>query len=127
MRDLKGLIGWIVTAVAVITSLFHLYMAGFGTLEPRIRNAMHLILLLPLAFLLMPATKKSPKHRPSILDYVLTFLSIVICAYVIVENDRLNMRWEYVSPVLTIEVVLGSIAIFLVLEATRRAVSSSRP
>jgi TRAP transporter 4TM/12TM fusion protein len=124
MRDLKGLIGWIVTAVAVFTSLFHLYMAGFGTLEPRIRNAMHLILLLPLAFLLMPATKKSPKQRPSILDYILTLLSIIVCAYVIVENDRLNMRWEYVSPVLTVELILGSIAVLLVLEATRRAVSS---
>lgn len=123
MRELKGPVGWIVTVVAVFTSLFHLYMAGFGTLEPRIRNAMHLILLLPLAFLLFPATKKSPKHRPSVFDWLLTLFSVAVCAFVILSNDRLNMRWEYVSPVLTSEIILGTIAIFLVLEATRRAVS----
>ena len=123
MRDLKGPIGWLVLAVAVFTSLFHLYMAGFGTFEPRIRNAMHLILLLPLTFLLVPATKKSPQERPSLLDYALTILSVTVCAFVIFENDRLNMRWEYVSPVLTVELIFGSIAMLLVLEATRRAVS----
>lgn len=123
MRELKGSIGWIVTLVAVFTSLFHLYMAGFGTLEPRVRNAMHLILLLPLAFMLSPATKKSPKHRPSFIDFILSFLSIAICAFVILENDRLNMRWENVSPVSASELVLGTIATLLVLEATRRAVS----
>lgn len=123
MRELKGPVGWLVLWVAVFTSLFHLYMAGFGTLEPRIRNAMHLILLLPLAFMLVPATKKSPQDRPSLLDYLLSALSIAVCAFVIFENDRLNMRWEYVSPVLTVELILGTMAILLVLEATRRAVS----
>ncbi|MBW1714039.1 MAG: TRAP transporter fused permease subunit [Deltaproteobacteria bacterium] len=123
MREIKGPLGWLVTAVAVFTSLFHLYMAGFGTLEPRIRNAMHLILLLPLAFLLLPASKKSPRHRPSVLDFVLTLASVTVCAFVIIENDRLNARWEYVSPILDVELVLGTIAVALVLEATRRAVS----
>lgn len=123
MRELKGPVGWLVLGVAVFTSLFHLYMAGFGTLEPRIRNAMHLILLLPLAFMLVPATKKSPQDRPSLPDYLLSILSVAVCAFVIFENDRLNLRWEYVSPVLTVELILGTIAILLVLEATRRAVS----
>ena len=124
MREIKGPVGWAVTAVAVFTSLFHLYMAGFGTLEPRIRNAMHLILLLPLAFLLFPATKRSPKHRPSVLDFILVLLSIAVCSFIIIENDRLNMRWEYFTPVLLTEIILGSIAVVLVLEATRRAVSA---
>ena len=68
MRELKGPVGWALTALAVFTSLFHLYTAGFGNFEPRIQNAMHLILLLPLAFVLYPATKGSPRHRPSALD-----------------------------------------------------------
>jgi TRAP transporter 4TM/12TM fusion protein len=124
MRKLEGSVGWAVTAMAIFTSLFHLYAAGFGTFEPRIRNAMHLILVLPMAFMLFPATKKSPSTRPSILDFVLSLLTIGICAFVIVENDRLNMRWEYVTPVTFTEMILGSIAVILVLEATRRCVSS---
>ena len=123
MRELKGTSGWIVSAVAVFTSLFHLYMAGFGTFEPRIRNAMHLILLLPLTFLLLPATKKSPQQRPSVLDLLLSLLAVAVCAFVMVENTRLNLRWEYVSPVLPVELFLGTVAVLLVLEATRRAVS----
>jgi hypothetical protein len=39
---------------------------------------MHLILVLPMAFMLFPATKKSPGTRPSIPDFVLSFLTIGI-------------------------------------------------
>lgn len=122
MRELKGKIGWTITAWAIFTSLFHLYMAGFGTMEPRIRNAMHILLLLPLAFILYPAWKKSPQHRPSAVDFLLSIFSMIISIFIIISNDRLNLRWEYVTPVLTVELILGTIAVLLVLEATRRTV-----
>ena len=42
MRELKGNIRWVVMIVAVFTSLFHLYTAGFGNFEPRIQRAVHI-------------------------------------------------------------------------------------
>jgi TRAP transporter 4TM/12TM fusion protein len=123
MRELRGKTAWIVAGVAIFASLFHLYTAGFGTLEPRIQRAMHIILLLPLCFLLYPANKKSPKDRPSRFDILFAVGAVLVSAYIIIANDRLNARWEHVSPVTNVEVVFGTIATILVIEAARRAVS----
>src|SRR5258706_11477051 len=43
--------------------------------------------------------------------------------YLIWDADRLNHRWEGASPVLPIEVVIGSIMAVLVIEACRRSLS----
>ncbi len=123
MRELKGKTRWAVMIVAVFTSLFHLYTAGFGNFEPRIQRAAHLILLLPLCFMLYPAGKKSPKDRPSWLDFLCAIAAILVAGYILLENQRLNLRWEHVSPVRSIEVIFGTMAILLVVEAARRAVS----
>ena len=79
--------------------------------------------LLPLAFLLYPATKKSPKDRPSICDYVLSLLVFFPSIYVVLQNSRLEERWEFVTKVLPIEIILGITLILLVTELVRRAVA----
>ena len=43
--------------------------------------------------------------------------------YLIWDADRLNHRWEGASPVLPIEVVIGSVMVLLVIEACRRSLS----
>ena len=123
MRELKGNIRWVVMIVAVFTSLFHLYTAGFGNFEPRIQRATHLILLLPLCFMLYPANKRSPKDRPSCLDCLCAIGAIIVAGYILIENQQLNLRWEHTSPVKPVEIIFGTMAILLVIEAARRAVS----
>jgi len=40
----------------VAAALFHFYTAGYGTLEPRLQRAVHLLFLIPLgAVAVMPA------------------------------------------------------------------------
>lgn len=103
-------------------ALFIMYTAVFGIFQPRIQRGVALFFLLPLGYILYPATKKSPKERPSFLDWVLAILSMLPALYVVIFNDRLNLRMVMVDPVSTLEVVLGIINIILVLEAVRRAV-----
>ena len=122
MRQLKGLLKNLVAIWAATIAVFHLYTAVFGIMQPRIQRGLHLLFLLPLAFILYPATKKSPKDRPSALDFFLAVLSMVPAIYVIVMNEPLNMRMSMVDPVLPIEVVLGTINIVLLIEAIRRVV-----
>lgn len=113
----------IVTVIALVASLFHVYTAGFGILDPRLQRGYHLFLLLPLAFLLYPATKKSPEDRFTIPDSICAILIALPSLLMIVDNARIAQRWENVTPLLPIELILGTIMILLLVEAVRRAVT----
>lgn len=123
MRQLTGWQRWIVGGWLVAATLFHLYTATVGILQPRLQRGIHLLFLLPIAFLLFPATKKSPRDRFTIFDTLLAILSIVPSAYLVLNNNALNMRLEFIDPVSTLQLVLGLINIVLLLEAIRRAVA----
>lgn len=113
----------VVTAVAVAASLFHLYTVAHGLLEPRLQRAFHLTLLLPLIFLLYPATKRSPKDRATAMDVTLAVLAAAPGIYIILNHARIAQRWEHVTPLLTSEWVLGIVAIVVLVEAVRRSVT----
>ena len=103
--------------------MFHLYTAGYGVFEPRIQRSLHLLFLVPLVFLVFPFNRRSPQHRPSAFDWVWATIAWVASAYLIWDHTRLDHRWEGASPVLPVEVVLGSIMAVLVIEACRRSLS----
>jgi TRAP transporter 4TM/12TM fusion protein len=124
MRKLEGRVGIAVAIWAAAAATFQLYAASIGYLEPREQRSLHLLLFLPLAFLLYPAhPTRSPQHRPSGPDWLLAGLSLLPHAYSYIEAHRINMRLENVTPLLTSELVLGTLAIVLFLEALRRAVT----
>lgn len=123
MRKLKGVPAYIVAGFCTILCVFHLYASVFGSFAPFVQRGVHFGCLLPLAYLLYPATKKSNQLSPSVLDYILAFLSILPSLYVVLEVEYLQSRITYVTPVRTIELILGSLLILLVVEAVRRAVS----
>lgn len=122
MRELKGSLKVLVSIWTAVIAVFHLYTAVFGIMQPRIQRGIHILFLLPLAFILYPATKKSPTDRPSGLDFFLAFLATLPSLYVIVMNEPLNMRMPMVSPMTTLELWLGIINILLLIEAIRRVV-----
>ncbi len=123
MRELTGKLKWIVGGWAVACSLIHLYTAAFGVFEPRVQRGMHLFFLLPLAFILFPATKSSPKDRPTLSDWILAVLSTLPSIYSIIYADELNRRFEFVTPLTTVQIILGVIAVVCLIEAMRRAVA----
>jgi TRAP transporter 4TM/12TM fusion protein len=83
----------------------------------------HLLFLVPLVFVAFPFRATSPRTRPSRFDWLWAALTAVGSLYLIWDADRLNHRWEGASPVLPIEVVLGSMMAVLVIEACRRSLS----
>jgi TRAP transporter 4TM/12TM fusion protein len=83
----------------------------------------HLLFLVPLVFVAFPFRSTSPQTRPSRFDWLWAALTAIGSLYLIWDADRLNHRWEGASPVLPIEVVLGSMMAVLVIEACRRSLS----
>jgi TRAP transporter 4TM/12TM fusion protein len=123
MRNLTGPLKRVVGVWSAIIALFYLYTAVFGVMQPRVQRGVHMLFLLPMAFILFPASKKSsPQDRPSLLDWVLALLSFAPALYIIIYNEPLNQRMQMVSSVDTLQVVLGTINIILILEAIRRVV-----
>ena len=93
MRTLTGKIQACMYVYIILMGLFHLYTAVFGTYEAYLQRMIHLTWVLPLAFILYPATKKSPMERPTLLDWTLAAVSVIPGFYGIVNYG------EIVTPV----------------------------
>jgi TRAP transporter 4TM/12TM fusion protein len=115
-------VGWAVGGWAAAAALFHIWTAYAGVWEPREMRAMHLLFLLPLAFLLFPAAERSPRDRVTRWDVLWVLASLGPCLYVLRNAHDLTERWEGVHPVTLIQVLIGTVLVVAVLEASRRAV-----
>ena len=124
MRKIDStLIKIIIKVFTIVHSCFIIYTSFFGNLFSGIQRPLHLMLLLPLGFLLYPANKNSPQNNPSLLDYALSILSFFVCFYILIQCRRLMFRWQFVDPICFKDKIFGIIAIILVIEATRRIVA----
>ncbi len=122
---MRKLSGWQKTAIGLwltVVSLFALYTATFGIMQPRIQRGVHLLFLLPMAFILFPASKRGPSDKIPVYDWILALLALIPPVYLILHNDALNSRLEFVDPVTAPELALGALNILLLLEGIRRAV-----
>jgi len=102
---------------------FHLYTAGFGVLPPLQQRSIHLLLLLPLVFILYPSKKSKGNKMYLFLDTILMILSFISTIYILINFESIDRRLIYTDPVTTTQLILGTIGLLLVLEAARRAVS----
>lgn len=123
-RKLTGLIEKLTIFIAIAMSLFHLYTARFGTLLSAKQRSLHIIFSFVLGFLLYPATKKSDKSKPSILDYIFIGLSVIVFGYLFVYVEEIAFKGVDITA---IDMVFGGIAILLTLEITRRVVGPELP
>ena len=135
-RDLRGLTGRIVTAIAVTTTLFALYYSIAGAeipftsfvpipsfrilgqtiTTPQIYTMLFLSAALVLTFLLYPPLARYRK-RVTPLDILLCIGAVAITAYIFWNFDQVIYRLAEPTPT---DFVFGVIAILLVAEAGRR-------
>lgn len=125
MREFKGKLVIIFAFWSILTVSFHVYTAFFGTLEPRLQRAIHLLLLFPIVFILFPSRHDKKDSNPTFVDWILAIISLAPSLYLILNAGELRTRIELVDRLTLTQIVLGTIMILLVLEACRRAVSLS--
>jgi TRAP transporter 4TM/12TM fusion protein len=124
MPGKRTLVGWIILAVGLSMSCFHLYVAWFGPPDALTFRSTHLAFALVLAFLMLPARKGAEVERPRWLEAALIVASLVVCGYLVVEREYIINRMIYVDALRPADWVLS---VLLVLEATRRAVGMTLP
>jgi len=118
-RELKGTLRWVVSGVAVLMSLFHLYTAGFGVLGDINQRAVHLLFTFVLIFLAYACSPKR-RHRLAIVDVGLALLGAASAGYLLVNYEYVVSRELYITPIQPWEWVFAIATVLLVLEAARR-------
>ncbi|WP_422486133.1 TRAP transporter permease [Gudongella sp. DL1XJH-153] len=120
IRTYKGPWARIITVLSVLWVIFQLYFTTIGTMEAISFRAIHASVLLLFAFLLYPAWKNENRDRtsPTLLDYILIGLNILVFGYFVVNYNRIAMTGGFVTD---FENLVGFLAIVLVFLAARRA------
>ena len=118
-RTLSGKIGSLVLIFCVITSIIHIWYNSFGLIDILKKNSIHLSLMMGIIFLTRPAFRRSPKDKPSIIDWILFFLTITCGIYFLVVYNR------FVNSVMQLnllDIIYGIILLALIIEGSRRTV-----
>ncbi len=110
---------------AIIVTLYHLVFAsGLYMPETLKHRSIHVGMILILAFMLYPATKKASRKVIAWYDYVLIALSAAVPIYMCM--DYVNIINRAGKPNM-MDVVVGTILTIIVLEATRRVCGMALP
>ncbi|QIM51574.1 TRAP transporter permease [Hydrogenophaga crocea] len=125
-RKPTGLTAGIIFAVALLWALFQFWYAsplpfalGFGILNDTEARAIHLAFALFLAFLAWPAFKRSPRQHVPVVDWLFAIAAAFSAAYLMLFYAELATRPGQPN---TQDIVVATIGLVLLLEATRRAV-----
>ena len=111
----RGRLAVFLTAVAVASSVFHLY-AAYAIVRTDWLREIHVGIVLFLSYMLFPIAKRY-RHRIMWWDVAFAVLSVVIVVYMIASGDDFTDR--NVNPT-TMDMVFGIALMLLVVEATRR-------
>ena len=116
-RALAGAPGWLASTLAGGLSLYALYWV-VAIVQPQVYRVSFLLIALVLTFLLYPATR-SRRERVTPFDWLFAALAVSALVWPIIDFDEFVYRAA--TPTRT-DLALGTIAILLVLDATRRTV-----
>ncbi|MBL8588224.1 MAG: TRAP transporter permease [Methylobacteriaceae bacterium] len=132
-RPLTPAAGWFVAGALLALSLFHYYTAGFGLLPETTHRGIHLAFVIGLIFLVFPGGRpKRAADAPSLLrplgiglhDWLMAIAAVVSALYVPWIFEDLAFR---VGNPLLADWLMGSLAILVLIEATRRSIGWPLP
>ena len=132
-RNITGFHLKVVSAIAIIWSLFQLwyaspfpFMLNIGMFKGLPARAIHLGFALTLAFLIYPVAKGK---KISFFDIIISFVGAFSCLYIYFFYDQLVERGGVLLSFkitdtfnFPVELILGGCGILILLEATRRAI-----
>jgi TRAP transporter 4TM/12TM fusion protein len=109
----------VVAIIAIAMSLYHMYVAAFGPPEAYFFRGTHLLFTMTLIFLLYPL-KPGGGWGWRITDLVLLAGSWAFILHLFINYDYITNRIIYIDELTWRDKVYATLAVLLVLEATRR-------
>ncbi len=117
-------VAWLIGALAISYSLFHLLIT-YHPLPELIQRSAHVAIGLGLIFLLYPARQTSSRQKVHLLDWLLMLLSFASFAYLFIEyQDIMTTRGGIPN---SLDIVFAILTVVLVIEAARRVMGWMLP
>ena len=132
IRNLPPVEASLVSGVAILWALFQLSLPSFLIIDSTKERAIHLAFALVLLFLVNPCVKKplkfwsflSSRDRIPLIDYGLAVFSALAALYIVLDYQGIAMR----AGIPTVrDLIVGSVLVVLLLEATRRIIGPALP
>jgi TRAP transporter 4TM/12TM fusion protein len=117
---------WLITAIAVAMSLYHMYVAGFGPPEALIFRGTHLIFALTLVFLLYPL-KPGGGAGWRLADLALLAAGWGFVLHIFLNYQYYTNRIIYIDELTAWDKFYAVVSVLIVLEATRRVLGWALP
>jgi TRAP transporter 4TM/12TM fusion protein len=124
-RKYRGPAAVTISIIAVLASCYHLFYAYFHPFFALDHRAIHWLFMSIFVFVLYPFSKKrSPMTRVSVFDVIFFLASASICLWIFFNSTSILNR---AGAFKTIDVVMGTIMVLLVLEASKRSTGIAVP
>jgi len=124
-RTLSGYFAVIYSLTAAGFSLWYLYTSGFGLVSTETNRGFYLLFTSILVFLIFPAWRGAPVHRPSIIDIVFIGAAIACIGYWM--DQYVPYAMFRVSDPSKWDLTMGAVAIVVILETSRRVLGPAIP
>jgi TRAP transporter 4TM/12TM fusion protein len=132
LRTFRPLEHYLVGIVAISWALFQMALTSVIVLDSTKTRAIHLAFAMVLLFLLIPAFKIPKKRlgflsitdRIPVMDYVFALAGALSAMYIVLDYEGIAMR---AGVPLIRDMVMGTVLVVLVLEASRRVIGPALP
>src|SRR5690606_34463840 len=109
--------------IAVAMGLYHISAIVFGSSEALLFRGTHLLFAVTLTLLLYSTFPRRQGQTPSLLDYAILVISIAPIIYLLWNQPYIDERIPFgIDPLSTWDMIMASIMIVVVLDATRRVI-----
>lgn len=120
-RTLSGPLAMAASLISVIWVSFHVALSsGLFLMFPMQVKILHLGFALVLCYLFVPPLKKFADKPPMVFDYALIALAVISLGYLFLRYESLVRMAGRYAPA---DIIMGAIALLVLLEAARRAIS----
>ncbi len=123
-RDFERFWGILFKIIAASYSLFLIVGAVYGRITPQMIRGLFMLFISMMIFMKYPARKTSPLRRPSLVDFI--FIAFSAGAFGNFAFNYDAMAWRSGSPNFN-DIFWGIVAVLIVLEGCRRAMSFILP
>ena len=122
-NGLTGVRGYLACVIGIGCSCFFLYTAYYGSFPNMVQRAILFMWVLPIIFMTKPIFQR-PKALALIVDLLLCIAAL--CSMYYITYDVASMGWRVGAPN-TMDIIMGTIAVLVIIEATRRKVGIIMP
>jgi len=114
--------------IAVAMGIYHIWAILFGSSEALLFRGTHLLFAVTLTLLFYTSFGNKDRQTPGLLDYAILAVSITPIIYLLWNQPYIDERIPFgIDPLSNWDMIMASIMIVVVLDATRRVIGWALP